>query len=275
MVRTPGPLAAPTSWWVGADGQRTLGDVSGDAQGMACFTQLITDRASAQAGLAPNAQPPLQGEWRKFIEKMLATRTSTGGLPPITRLHPGIEHLPGFEPANASGVTMHVLGPVDSTVDGEPALPVLGPIDSPGKSTNGNSVLLRLDYGKVRILLTGDLNLAAHRLLLARYAGREGEFECDVAKACHHGSDDISYKFLEAMRAGATIISSGDGEGHDHPRPVIVAASGMTGYREFDDDRVITPLVYCTELARSVSLGDPKSLELSVVRTFGTTRGVD
>ena len=253
---------AGLSWWVGPDGKRTLGTTADDASGRLCFTQLLADRSSAEAGTAAGAQPALQGTWREFIEKVVATRTGTGNPTPIARLHPGMAHLPGFEPTNPSRVTVHVLGPVDTQVGGEPALPVLGPINQAGKSTNGNSVLLRLDYGNARLLLTGDLNLAAHRLLLEHYAGREDELECDVAKACHHGSDDISYKFLEAMRAGATIISSGDGEGHDHPRPVIVAASGMTGYRQLDGDRIVTPLVYCTELARSVSMGDPKRLEV-------------
>jgi len=58
------------------------------------------------------------------------------------------------------------------------------------------------------------------------------EFLCDVAKACHHGSDDVSYEFLSAMRPAVTVISSGDNEGHDHPRPGIVAASATTGHLE-------------------------------------------
>jgi hypothetical protein len=171
-----------------------------------------------------------------------------------------MKHLPQFGPGNASGVTIHVLGPIDYAIGGAPGLPVLG---TTSKSTNGNSVLLRLDFGAVRVMLTGDLNLAAHRLILEHFEGREHELACDVAKACHHGSDDVSFRFLDAMNAAATIISSGDGEGHDHPRPVIVAASGLAGHREIRNDQVVTPLVYCTELARSVSLGTPTSLKVS------------
>jgi beta-lactamase superfamily II metal-dependent hydrolase len=250
---------AGLSWWR-ENGKRTLGPVGEDAEGRLCYTRLLTDRSSAEKGTEPGADPPLQGMWGSFIKRVVQARTSAGDPTPIQRLHPGLEYLPGFEAGNQSGVTIHVLGPIDFEVDGNPALPVLG--EKPDKSTNGNSVLLRLDYGTSRILLTGDLNLAAHRVILDHYQGREDELSCDVAKACHHGSDDISFRFLEAMNAAATVISSGDGEGHDHPRPVIVAASGLAGHKEIRDERVITPLVYCTELARGVSLGKPLGLKV-------------
>ena len=77
----------------------------------------------------------------------------------------------------------------------------------------------------------------------------------DVDKACHHGSKDVSFRFLETMEPTASIISSGDNEGHDHPRLSIVAACALTGHKQIEDDRLITPLVYSAELAPSVGLG--------------------
>jgi hypothetical protein len=53
----------------------------------------------------------------------------------------------------------------------------------------------------------------------------------------------------------ATIISSGDSEQHSHPRPEIVAASGITGHRRIENDRLVTPLVYSTEISRSIRMG--------------------
>ncbi len=89
------------------------------------------------------------------------------------------------------------------------------------------------------------------------YGDCMGAFNCDVFKACHHGSYDVSYAFLEHVKAGATIVSSGDAEGYGHPRPEIVAASAVTGHLEIDrdTDRLVTPLVYMTEIERSTSLG--------------------
>ncbi len=250
---------AGLSWW-NDDGKRTLGPVGEDARGRPCFTRLLGDRASVEAAVVDGAAPQLQGMWRQFIEKVVTARRTDGTATPVSRFNDAMGYLPGFEPGGSDRVAVRVLGPIGFEVEGDAALPVLGASDS--KSTNGNSAMLRLDYGSARILLTGDLNLAAHRLILEHLEGREEELACDVAKACHHGSDDVSFRFLAAVNAAATVISSGDGEGHDHPRPAIVAASGLAGHREIHDDRVITPLIYCTELARGVSLGKPIRLDV-------------
>jgi hypothetical protein len=42
-----------------------------------------------------------------------------------------------------------------------------------------------------------------------------------------------------------------------------VAASATTGYLEVSDDRIVTPLVYSTELARSIDLGKPTKLTVA------------
>lgn len=83
------------------------------------------------------------------------------------------------------------------------------------------------------------------------------EFKCDVAKGCHHGSDDVSWSFTQAMNATATVISSGDNESHAHPRPSVVGAAGLAGHPSIDkgEDELKTPLVFSTEIARSVDVG--------------------
>ena len=83
-----------------------------------------------------------------------------------------------------------------------------------------------------------------------------------VPPGCHHGSDDVSYEFLQAMNAAATVISSGDNESHAHPRPKIVGARGLTGFATTANDELVTPLVYSTEISRSVRLGMPAKITL-------------
>ena len=250
---------AGVSWWRPAGGgDRTLGRMQPKG-GHDYLVDLLGDRASAEAATDGGAAPQLQGEWRSFIGKIVGAKDRAGSPTPIARLSHVTAHLPGFGPGTA-GPVIHVLGPIESDVSGVPALRDLG--DEP-QNTNGHSILLRLDYGRARLLLTGDLNKAAQQDLLDAYEGRRLEFQCDVAKSCHHGSDDVSFAFLQAMNPSATIISSGDSEGHDHPRPRIVAASGLTGYMTVKDDEIVTPLVYSTELARSTLLGDLRSIDLA------------
>ena len=247
---------AGLSWWKGENG-RTLGTPFATDDGK-YFVQLLGDRSAAVAATDGVGAPQLQGAWGDFIKLVVATKTSAGTATSMTRLSQLTGQLPGFG-GGPDQVSIQVLGPIERDINGRPALRKLG---SDSISTNGHSVLLRIDYGKARMLVTGDLNKASQGDLLAQYADQEEVFACDVAKCCHHGSEDVSFTFLQAMKPGATVISSGDAEGHDHPRPRIVAASGATGHVTFKDDQLLTPLVYSTELARSLLLGQVSSVEL-------------
>lgn len=247
---------AGLSWWRNSAGNRSLGRARQTTQGP-MWIDLLGDRASLDTGLASGASLPLQGEWRSFLQKVRDARTAAGDPTPVERLSHATGFLPGFD--DTSGLAIRVLGPVEFEVDGGPAIRQF--TTSTSQNTNGNSVLLRIDYRRARLLLTGDLNQNSQTALLGDYAGEEGEFACDVAKACHHGSGDVSLAFLTAVKAACTVISSGDSEGHDHPRPEVVAASGLTGFTKIENDRLVTPLVYSTELARSVAIGRVTELE--------------
>ena len=245
---------AGLSWWRNTAGKRVLGETR-QVGSNSYFVELLDDRASAQAGLDGTSPKELQGAWRKFIEAAFAATTAGGQPTPFMRLSQNTGMLPGFD---SGPVRIAVLGPLETQTPAGPGLRKLASTTS--KNTNGHSVLLRVDYGSARVLLTGDLNKNSQRILLEAYSGHETVFLSDVAKSCHHGSDDVSFEFLAAMKPAITVISSGDAEGHDHPRPAIVGASGVTGYLTVKDDEILTPLIYSTELARSVSLGDPFKL---------------
>ncbi len=218
------------------------------------FIQLLDDRVSAERATNKNSQEQLSFPWKQFIGDVLSNSRKTKFKALIVEqedLKNG-KALP--ELISNENFSIKVLGPVSKRIDGKLGLKDLG---DKGKNSNGHSICLRIDYDSARILLTGDLNKKSMDWLRKSYGDRMSQWASDVVKACHHGSDDISYRFLEEIKAGATIISSGDAEGHAHPRPDIVSASAITGYHSIDrsSDKLITPLVYMTEIERSVSLG--------------------
>lgn len=170
----------------------------------------------------------------------------------------GKSWIPGFAPSNDRGYEIEVLGPV---VERGPNGNRLRKIDSYGKTKNGHSVILRLCFRDFRVLFGGDLNLPAEMHLLKHYAGIERwpssaaqreamvvktreRFRSEVMKVCHHGSSDVTDEFLEAVDPAAFVISSGDQEGHVHPRPDLLGRLGRKG-------RGVSPVLLSTELQRS------------------------
>lgn len=240
---------AGVSWWKKQPKGRWLGPIE-NVDGTSYLTQILGDRDDVIAGLDENVPgPKLQGEWAKFLAAAVAnsceikrmSNARTGGF------------LPGFDQPGKNAVSIKVIAPVEfQQANGEPMVRAYG--SSHSQNTNGHSLLLQLRYDRSRILLTGDLNKKSMQAILDDIPDRQ-ELQCDVAKGCHHGSDDISYEFLQAMGAAATIISSGDNEGHAHPRPTVVAASAQTGHVKIERDEMITPVVYSTEISRSIAIG--------------------
>lgn len=249
---------AGLSWWFnGRDSRgrikRSLGTIKNGY-----YTKLLGDRTSARnavANLDNLDTNTLNGSWGQFIQSVTQLKRKSGAPTSISRLSTAThDYLPGFAPSDGA-CSIRVLGPIEASIDNEPALKKFPDGDS--KNTNGHSVVLRVDYGDRRILLTGDLNTHSQNHIMNHFkAAFVKEYKCDVAKGCHHGSHDVSYQFLEGLRPVCTIISSGDAETHDHPRPTIIAASSITGRKliDFENDSLICPLIYITEVARSVSI---------------------
>jgi hypothetical protein len=176
----------------------------------------------------------------------------------VRRLSHRDRHLPGYAPGQ-NEVVIHVLGPIlEEFASGQFGLRELA---NESKTRNGHSIMLRVDFGQARLMLTGDSNEESQRLLLSYH--NAGEFAADVAKGCHHGSEDISLDFVKAMQARATVISSGDNESYSHPRPLVLGASARYGRESKSNrDETMPPLLYSTELARSVELSFVKAVRV-------------
>ena len=83
---------------------------------------------------------------------------------------------------------------------------------------NEESVVLLVEYGRVRLLFTGDAGLPVeHRL-----AGRIGDL--DVLKVGHHGSRSAtSDAWLDETRPEIAVLSVGARNTYGHPAPEVVA----------------------------------------------------
>jgi competence protein ComEC len=85
---------------------------------------------------------------------------------------------------------------------------------------NDASVVMRLEYGDVSVLLTGDISSNAEaRLLAGGLIGR-----ATVLKVPHHGSrNSSSERFVEAVSPAVAVIQSGPGDPFGHPHEDALA----------------------------------------------------
>jgi len=80
--------------------------------------------------------------------------------------------------------------------------------------TNNNSLVVLLEFGRTRMLFTGDLQAEGEALLLARV----NDLRADVLTAAHHGSrNGTGDALLDAVRPHIVVVSAGGGEEHPHP----------------------------------------------------------
>ncbi len=93
------------------------------------------------------------------------------------------------------------------------------------ESNNNGSIATFIQFGELKILLTGDLELPREVALIERsLIGR-----VDVQKAGHHGSKTASgLDFLEATRPEMGLISCGLNNKFSHPHPEVLSNFAAT-----------------------------------------------
>ena len=92
--------------------------------------------------------------------------------------------------------------------------------DADIRNSNNKSVVLRLVYGEVSFLLTGDIELEAERYLVRTAPNLESQ----VFKVAHHGSKtSTTPAFLQAVNPRWAVISAGRDNPYGHPHPSVLA----------------------------------------------------
>lgn len=82
---------------------------------------------------------------------------------------------------------------------------------------NDASIVLKMTYGNVSFLLTGDAGVALEKEML------QYDVKATVLKAGHHGSNtSSSEEFIQAVKPEVTILSYGEDNKYGHPHAEIV-----------------------------------------------------
>jgi len=123
--------------------------------------------------------------------------------------------------------------PVEIAVLHPPPRLLRGSPRGPSSDVNSNSLVLRLRYRDVRILLPGDIEDEAERLLLDRGA----EVSAQVLKVPHHGGRTSSGPlFLARVRPTVAIVSAGHRNRFGHPHQETLERYRAIGARLFRTD---------------------------------------
>ena len=105
------------------------------------------------------------------------------------------------------GIRLEILGPPP------------GPLTGASSRADNASVVLRLVYGDISVLFTGDMRGEAERALLASGA----IVDSDALKVAHHGSaTGTTREFLRAVSPAAAVISVGADNRFGHPAPDVL-----------------------------------------------------
>jgi len=106
-------------------------------------------------------------------------------------------------------------------------------IDGTCDDENNNSLVLKLTYGRISFLLTGDLEEEGERHLL----GYRDDLDSTVLKAGHHGGKGTSSQvFLDAVQPQVCVISVGRHNRFGHPAAETVRRLRHNRVRVFRTD---------------------------------------
>ena len=134
------------------------------------------------------------------------------------------------------GIKYQIAAPGDISPDPQVTLQVLSPI-SPAfiNDPNNNSIVIKLQYGSINFLLTGDITNFAESMYIQKYGE---DLDVTVLKLGHHGSkSSSSVEFLEYTRPDAAIISCGRNNPFGHPSPEIMERLNNIGIPAYRTDQ--------------------------------------
>jgi len=238
-------------------------------QGDSCWLHLpngddvLVDGGKAQAG--PTVVAYLNEHGVTDIELMVATHGDAdhiGGLIYVLSAMPVAEAWLDsqscttqtcqdfYQALRDNGVVTAAIRMGESYSWGDVTALILNPSEPLYADKNENSVVLRVSYGSVDFLLTGDAETGAeNRMLASGYP-----LEAEILKVAHHGSRySSSADFLSAVQPEVAIISVGADNPYGHPHPETLSRLQAVGAKIYRTDEQGTIIVMTDGSTYSVS----------------------
>lgn len=98
---------------------------------------------------------------------------------------------------------------------GDATMKIIGPISLPESNLNNYSTVLKVSFGEMDIIMTGDAEITVEEEILEKY---QDELDAEILKMGHHGSDtSTSDEFLKAISPEYALISAKIGNKYEHP----------------------------------------------------------
>ena len=100
-------------------------------------------------------------------------------------------------------------------------MPILHPVKPLLDDANNNSIVLRLSYGGINFLFTGDAEKEAEASILESGS----TVQADILKVGHHCSKtSTSAQFLDAVKPNGAVYMAGEGNKYGHPHEETIQA---------------------------------------------------
>jgi competence protein ComEC len=177
------------------------------------------------------------GGMQKVLAHFQVEKVLDSGLPSTSSLY---EHfLRTVDEKNIS----YIVAEQGQTIDLDPSLGIIvlsPPKERIGDGLNTNSIVLRISYGTINLLYTGDATTAAEEVMVK--AGYP--LNAEVMKVGHHGSSDSSSAaFLHQVHPEVAILSLGKDNEYGHPHRETLERLKTAGTLVLRTDRDATVLV--------------------------------
>ena len=116
-----------------------------------------------------------------------------------------------YEVENPKVGTIYELGDAD--------MKVIGPLSEPEDNLNNYSTVLKVSFGKMDVIMTGDAESSVEKEILSL-----GEnIDAEILKVGHHGSNTSNTKkFLDTISPDYALISAELGNSYEHPTKTVM-----------------------------------------------------